>query len=166
MSQTILWLAFVMSSISANATASPARSVEHAGVRLEWVIRDAQLHGCMQAVTRGWVTVGFNTQSGLGGARLVMGRMMDGRAQAQVHIAKPPQHIHRLTQDGKERVSHVSGSLSLGVTRICFSMPLAASDAEDVNLIAGRDTHVIMAWSNSSDFQHHSTQRGAVQVVL
>jgi DOMON domain len=142
------------------------RTVEGAGVRLEYVIRDAQMHACMQAATRGWVTVGFNTQSTLDGARLVMGRVVDGRAQAQVHIAKPPRHVHRLTREGRERVSEVSGSQSGGTTRVCFSMPLAAADQEDVKLSAGQSTHIILAWSHESDFEHHSAQRSAVQVRL
>jgi hypothetical protein len=173
MSRKALLLAFAMNHISASSATPPAlplpplpRSVEGAGVRLEWVIRDAQVHACMQAATRGWVTVGFNTQPSLDGARLVMGRVIQGRAEAQVHIAKPPQHIHRLTPQGKERVSSVSGSQSAGITRVCFSMPLAAADREDVALSAGQNTHIILAWSHEADFEHHSAQRSAVQVML
>jgi DOMON domain len=173
MSRKALLLAFAMSHIGASsatptALSSPPlpRSVEAAGVRLEWVIRDAQVHACMQAATRGWVTVGFNTQPTLDGARLVMGRVVNGRAEAQVHIAKPPQHFHRLTPQGKDRVSSVSGSKSAGITRVCFSMPLAAADREDVGLRAGQNTHIILAWSHEADFEHHSAQRSAVQVVL
>jgi hypothetical protein len=120
----------------------------------------------MQAATRGWVTVGFNTEPTLDGARLVMGRVVNDRAEAQVHIAKPPQHIHRLTPQGKERVSHITGLQDKGQTRICFRMPLAAADQEDVKLSAGQNTHIILAWSHESDFEHHSAQRTGVHVML
>jgi hypothetical protein len=132
MSRKALLLAIAMSHFSASSASPPPplqqRSVEGAGVRFEWVIRDAQVLACMQAATTGWVTVGFNTQPTLDGARLVMGRVVNGRAEAQVHIAQPSRHIHRLTPQGKERVSEVSGSQSRGITSICFSMPLAAAD--------------------------------------
>jgi hypothetical protein len=166
MSFKAVLLALAMSPIGISSANPLPRSVEGAGVRLEWVIRDAQLHACMQAVTRGWVAVGFNTQPTLDGARLVMGRVRQGHAQAQVHIAKPPRHIHRLTPQGAERVSEVTGFQDKGHTRVCFRMPLAAADAEDVQLSAGQSTHIILAWSHESDFEHHSAQRSALQVML
>jgi DOMON domain len=142
------------------------REVNAAGVRLQWVIRDQTLHACMEATTRGWVAVGFNTKPTLDGARLVMGRVVNGRVEAQVHIAKPPHHIHRLTPQGAERLSNVMGVHESSKTRICFNMPLAAVDAEDVQLRAEQNTHIVLAWSHESDFDHHSAQRNAVQAKL
>jgi hypothetical protein len=120
----------------------------------------------MSAATSGWITVGFNTRSELQGARLVMGRVVAGRAHAEVHIAQPPRHVHRRTPEGRERVSDVSGQQAGGRTHVCFSMPLKPSDAEDVTLVTGAPVHLILAWSREADFDHHSAQRESVEVML
>jgi DOMON domain len=138
-----------------------------AGVTFQWSIKDnGHLLGCMEAKTSGWVAVGFNTRDGLEGARLVMGRVVGGKAHAEVHIAKPPQHFHRVTEDGAERVTNVTGRLVGGTTTVCFTMPLEAADTEDVPLVAGKKVHLILAWSHEDDFQHHSAQRGSRDIVL
>jgi hypothetical protein len=161
---TILSLAIGLTPAALSSTAH--REVNAAGVRLQWLIRNDQLHACIEAQTRGWVAVGFNTKPMLDGARLVMGRVVNGRVEAQVHIAKPPHHIHRLTPQGAERVSNVIGTHENSKTRICFNIPLAAVDAEDVALREGLNTHIVLAWSHESDFNHHSAVRSAVQAKL
>jgi hypothetical protein len=144
-----------------------SNEVADAGVRFRWALQgNDRLYGCMEAKTLGWVTVGFNPRGELDGARLVMGRVVNGKAHAEVHIAKPPQHVHRPAKNGGERVADVSGSQVDGVTRVCFSMPLAAADAEDVSLVAGKSVHLVLAWSHEPDFQHHSAQRGARNTLL
>jgi DOMON domain len=142
------------------------RSAANAGVELRWRVGDGSFHGCMRAATTGWITVGFNTHDGLSGARLVMGRVVNGRVQVQVHKADPPRHQHRLNADGSERVTQVSSSYSNGQTQVCFTMPLKAQDAQDIGLVAGQVVYLILAWSHEADFDHHSAQRGSVRVVL
>ncbi len=153
-------------SATATATAQAERTVARADVEFRWRVSGGLLHGCMRAATRGWITVGFNTTDGLSSARLVMGRLVNGHAQAQVHMANPPQHTHRPNSDGSERVSQVQGSFANGHTQLCFSMPLKAQDAQDLGLAQGQTVHLILAWSHETDFDHHSAQRGAVAIVL
>jgi hypothetical protein len=149
---------------------APARaampSVSAAGVQFSWTVQGESLHGCMSAATSGWVAVGFNTRTGLQGARLVMGHVVAGRAHAEVHIAQPPRHLHRQTADGHERVSNVSGRQAGGRTHVCFSMPLKPTDTEDVALLRGAPVHLILAWSHEADFDHHSAQRDSVEMML
>lgn len=150
--------------VSAVSAAPP--SVSAAGVQFSWSVQGDLLHGCMSAATLGWITVGFNTRADLQGARLVMGRVVAGRAHAEVHIAQPPHHVHRQTPEGRERVSDVGGQHVGGRTHVCFSMPLKPADAEDVALAKGAPVHLILAWSRHSDFDHHSAQRDSVEVML
>jgi hypothetical protein len=45
-------------------------------------------------------------------------------------------------------------------------MPLDPIDPSDVMLVAGSPTHLVLAWSHESDFDHHSADRGAADVLL
>jgi hypothetical protein len=144
----------------------PKKEVSAAGVKFQWVIQSNTLHGCIDAVTTGWITVGFNARRDLAGTRLVMGRVVNGIAHAEVHIAKPPHHIHRLAKDGSERVTAVIGSFKDGRTKICFQMPLKAADMEDVDLSVGQNIYLTLAWSHEADFEHHSARRDAVDIKL
>jgi hypothetical protein len=143
-----------------------ARMASAAGVEFRWAIQGQRLHGCMQARTRGWIAVGFNLRDDLAGARLVMGRVVAQRAHAEVHLARPPLHLHRHNADGSERVEQVSGQQHEGRTQVCFVMPLAAADADDVDLAAGSSVHLVLAWSHEPDFDHHSAQRGSLSITL
>jgi DOMON domain len=142
------------------------REVSEAGVRFQWRIEAGELHGCIEAQTRGWIAVGFNARTELDGARLVMARLVSGQAHAEVHIAKPPHHMLRLNPDGTQRVKNVIGNYEDARTRVCFQMSLAPVDTEDVALRAGQPTHLVLAWSHSADFEHHSAQRGSRNVKL
>lgn len=141
------------------------RLVSAAGVEFRWALEDGRLlHGCMRARTHGWVTVGFNTRPMLEGARLVMGRVVDGRAELEVHRAEPPRHGRIAAADGGVRL--VGSAQQAGFTRLCFVMPLGPIDRSDVALVAGSLTHLVLAWSHERDFDHHSADRGAVDVLL
>jgi DOMON domain len=135
-----------------------------AGVEFRWALDGRLLRGCMRARTRGWITVGFNTRPTLDGARLVMGRVIDGKAQIEVHRAQPPRHAPIADAQNLVRIS--GSAQQADVTRVCFVMPLDPIDASDVRLVAGAPTHLVLAWSHESDFDHHSADRDAVNVQL
>jgi DOMON domain len=150
--------------VRAQAAGEHTRFASAAGVEFRWALEGRLLHGCMRARTRGWVTVGFNTQPALDGARLVMGRVIDGKARIEVHRAQPPRHARIAGADNVVRIS--GGAQQAGVTHVCFVMPLDPIDASDVMLVAGAPTHLVLAWSHESDFDHHSADRDAVNVQL
>jgi hypothetical protein len=155
--------------ISFNVDAAE-KTVTAAGVSFHWTTSHGELHGCMRAPTHGWIAVGFNPNGELAGARLVMARVLAGKAQIEVHIAKPPTHVHRKNQDGSERAQVLSSMQALQHnqthTEICFRMPLAAADDEDIALVPGETVHLILAYSHEADFQHHSARRDGVKVTL
>jgi hypothetical protein len=150
--------------VHAQAARELTRFASAAGVAFRWALDGRLLHGCTRASTRGWITVGFNTRPTLDGARLVMGRVLDGTAQIEVHRAQPPHHVRIAGADNAARVS--GGAQQAGITRVCFVMPLDPIDASDVSLVAGAPTHLVLAWSHEIDFDHHSADRGAVNVQL
>jgi hypothetical protein len=156
-----LWLA---SGAPVAAELDLGRFASAAGVEFRWAIDGRGLQGCMGARTRGWVAVGFNTQPRLDGARLVMGRVIDGKPQVEAHRAEPPRH-GPIAGSG-QAVRSVGGGQEAGITRVCFVMPFGPLHASDVALVAGSLTHLVLAWSHEPDFNHHSAERGAVNVLL
>jgi hypothetical protein len=144
----------------------PARSASAAGVAFQWSVEQGLLHGCMAAATQGWIAVGFNPKAGLAGARLVMGRVVNGNAEVEVHLAHPPQHRRLLRPGGGALVSEVAGQQRDGRTQVCFTMPLAAQASADVALIPGAWVDLTLAWSQEPDFAHHSAQRDSVVGLL
>jgi DOMON domain len=154
----------VAAGVPAQAARELTRLASAAGVEFRWALDGRLLHGCMRARTRGWITVGFNTQPTLDGARLVMGRVLDGKAQIEVHRARPPHHVRIAGSDEVVRVA--GGAQEADVTRVCFVMPLDPIDPSDVTLVPGSPTHLVLAWSHEPDFNHHSADRGALNVLL
>jgi hypothetical protein len=154
----------VAAGVHAQAPRALTRTASAAGVEFRWALEGRFLHGCMRARTRGWVTVGFNTRPTLDGARLVMGRVVDGQPQLEVHQAQPPRHARIVGAENVVRVS--GGAQEAGLSRVCFVMPLDPVDPLDVTLVAGSPTHLVLAWSHEPDFDHHSADRGAVNVPL
>jgi hypothetical protein len=141
------------------------RVASAAGVEFRWALEDGRLlHGCMRARTRGWVTVGFNTQPTLDGARLMMGRVVAGEPRIEVHRAQPPRHLRIAGAD--RAVKPVDAAQETDMLRVCFVMPLGPLDSGDVTLVAGSMTHLVLAWSHEPDFDHHSADRASVDVLL
>lgn len=143
------------------------KRAQDSGVIFEWRTADTHLQGCMQAQTKGWVTVGFNTRPTLDGARLVMGRVDAQSGLIEIHQAMPPRHEMRHSSASKSAaIQLINSEQRSGLTQICFRMALAASYMGDVALSVGKPVHLILAWSHERDFQHHSAQRGVVNTVL
>jgi hypothetical protein len=166
LSRHFLGIGLLMISFNVDA----AKKTVAAGVSFHWTTSHGELHGCIRAPTRGWIAVGFNPKGELAGARLVMARVVADKAQIEVHIAKPPAHVHRQNQDGSERAQALTSMQTKEQnqthTEICFRMPLAAADDEDVALVPGETVYMILAFSHEADFQHHSAQRDGVKVTL
>lgn len=152
--------------LSADEPREGQRSITAEGMRLSWRIVAQRLECVAQAPTTGWVAVGFNTRPTLDGARLVMGRVAGGKVEVEVHVARPPAHHLRQPLDGKPLVTGVSGQEEKGVTRLVFSIPLSRIAPDDIDLVPGAATHVVLAYSREDDFQHHSAMRTAVNLEL
>jgi DOMON domain len=153
------------------AGAAP-RQVSAAGVNLRWQVLTGRageadgLYACVEAATTGWVAVGFSPRAELAGTRLVMVRVVGGRAHAEMHIADPPLHHHRRQADGTEWVREVTGQQVNGVTRVCFAMPLRTDAVGDTPVKPGQATHLVLAWSHEPDFNHHSAKRESLEITL
>jgi hypothetical protein len=146
------------------ATGSREQVATAAGVEFRWSIEGEWLHGCMCARTMGWIAVGFNDRPTLAGARLLMGRVVNGTAAVEVHRAHPPGHSRIAGSERNVKVQRCAPQPSR--TCIGFAMRLDPTDASDVRLVAGAPTHIVLAWSHEPGFDHHSAERAAIDARL
>lgn len=111
----------------------------------------------LEAETDGWMVVGFNDEDTIVGADLKFVRVVDG---------VPELHDHHVVDVGDHRPdgARVEGVIVghqtwEGRTRVALRLPLAPVDPLDAQLSVGSDVWMILAWSVSSDLNHHSRVR-------
>lgn len=141
--------------------------IERNGMTVNWSYSKDRIHFEMAAPTKGWVTIGFNTLSSISKAYLLMGNIVDGKAQIVEHYVISPGNYKPIDQLGPPAmVSDVTGTQTAYLTTLKFSLPVAAIDHYRKDLAKGSPYHLIMAFSMEDDFQHHSIMRTAINIIL
>ncbi len=144
--------------------------VQRDGMEFGWRVRGPRLQIVARAPTQGWLVVGFNSKPGLDGARLVFMRVRAGVAECEVHrtdFSYPPPYHQPRTRIGGTNYARVSaGHESSQGTQVSCEIPLVSGEVQDVRLRLDQSTEVILAYSRSDDFEHHSAMRTAVSVRL
>jgi len=141
--------------------------VEKNGMTVNWEIKYDRIYFEMQAPTDGWLAIGFNEKEGLVGTNLIMGTVNNRQLSMtddyivgfgdHQPIEKLGGSNQLLDQKGKEKEKHTS---------ICFSLPIEAADQFHFDLKKGKTLHLLMAYSRSDDFDHHSMMRTSVKITL
>lgn len=146
------------------------QAIERGGLQVGLEVRGDQLKIEAKAPTQGWMVVGFNDRKGLQGARLLFMRVRNGRAECELHrtdFAYPrPFHRPRTHIGGKNAVSEVEGQQNESETRVSCSIPMKSGEPLDIELYPGKPFHLILAWSVSDDFDHHSRFRTELEFKL
>ena len=142
------------------------RRVERDGTTFAWSHRVGRLFGELSAPTKGWLAVGFNDESILKGTRFLIGVVDDKAVRAEMHIADPPRHQPVESLGGLSDIRDLRGQWESGRSRIVFSLPHRSTDRFAIDLMPGRSTHLMLAWSHEPDFAHHSAWRRHIDVIL
>ena len=141
--------------------------IERNGMTLRWSAGTEYLDLEMRSPQQGWVAIGFNTQSGLKGTHLLMGRVRNGAAEvSDRYILAPGDHQAISSLGGTSWPSSVEGTESPSGTVVRFRLPLHRSDQWHHRLEAGKSYHLLMAFSRSDDLDHHSMMRTEVKISL
>lgn len=170
---TRVWLLSLSFALTSPMEAQVSRGhAEGAGMELTWTTTADRLEGELRAPTEGWVLVGFNRlhegrERGLPGARLFFFAVdSSGTTRVEEHIADPPSHAPRARASGEAAVRVVQAERRGSSTHVRFSLPLGPVHGSDVALEAGAPTELILAYSVSDDFDHHSRRRVHRRVEL
>lgn len=144
------------------------RAGSHAldGTNLDWSHSDGQLHVRFDAPTKGWIAVGFNENRRLKGTHFVIAAA-DGRiVRIEEHVALVPDHKAVRDLGIPPALGNASVSLKENRSYLAFSLPHALPHRPELPLTPGSRVHMMLAWSHSPDFDHHSAWRRHVDIVL
>ena len=141
--------------------------IEKNGMKLRWKVEGENLICELSAPTKGWIAMGFNTQSGLSKTNLIMGAIRKGKAVVEDHhILSPGVHKKMEALGAKSLIHSISGKETTEGTRIQFSIPLNPKDSYHHHLKKGNTYYVLLAYSWEDDFDHHSAMRTEVEIIL
>ncbi len=134
--------------------------VEKNDMLVRWKVLETTIHMEMTAPTNGWVAIGFNTKEGLSGTNLVMACVQDGKVIVEGYYTKEPGNYQPTLQlGGQNGVSNTNGVEKASFTKVTFELALHMEDGFHHELKKGEEYHLLMAYSQSDDFKHHSIMR-------
>ncbi|MGL4598653.1 MAG: DOMON domain-containing protein [Bacteroidia bacterium] len=153
--------------VSCKAHPAGEKEVVKSGMRVRWHYKNERVFFEMSGPSSGWVAIAFNTGPDMTGAYLLMGRVVDGKAELVEHYTSAPGNYGPITMLGAEaQVADVDGSEKGEYTAVSFSLPVKALSKYQRDLNEGLSYTMTLAYSREDDFQHHSMMRTWVAVVL
>lgn len=142
-------------------------TVSRNGMEVSWEHVGDRTHFSVKAPTKGWVAIGFNKKSDLKGTFLIMSRIVDSVVDVEPHYIFGPGDYRPLAAlDQSVPIRDISGIQNDNISKIQFSIPSEVSGTYSCSLLSGDTYHMLLAYSVSPDFQHHSIMRTSVLVVL
>lgn len=136
------------------------------GTNLNWSHAARQLHVRFDAPTKGWIAVGFNENRRLRGTHFVIAAVDGGAVRIEEHLALVPDHKTVRELGIPPALANASMSLKDSRSHLAFSLPHVLPHRPELPLAPGSRVHVMLAWSHSPDFDHHSAWRRHVDIVL
>jgi DOMON domain len=134
---------------------------------VRWRIENELIHFEMEAPTHGWVAIGFSESASLTGTYLLMGRIQNGKSEVVEHFTDQPGSYRPIIDYGEaNQTISVSGDEVGNMTRLKFSIPILKVSKYHKNLSPGTTWNLLLAYSISDDFQHHSIMRTSVEIIL
>ncbi len=134
---------------------------------VSWKYEDNSIYFEMTAPTEGWIAIGFNPDAGITGTYLLMGRVVNGKAEVVEHYTVSPGNYKAINILGDAiAVQDVSGEENSNSTTIRFSLPMETDGKYQRNMIADTPYQMLLAYSRDDDFQHHSMMRTSVSIKL
>lgn len=130
-----------------------------------WRHDQAHLIGALTAPTAGWIAVGFNAAADLAGTIFVMAHVAGASPRVELHRARVPDHV-KIALASAADLTIEDAAHARGESRLRFRLAHAACAALGAPIDAGAATHLMLAFSDSADFEHHSAFRIHRNVVL
>lgn len=136
----------------------------HIGIDVDGVVfrarhDDGWLRCSLAAPTDGWLAVGFNNQRQLAGTRFVIGAVARAGVRVEERVAVVPDHVPVLALGLSAAARDATVINEDGTGRLSFAMPHCLEDTDNPNLSPDRRTHLMLAWSHETEFEHHSAWR-------
>jgi hypothetical protein len=156
MKRTIVFLTLMLTNMACNAQLTEKKEVEKNNMNVSWHFENGRIYFEMTAPTDRWVTIGFNTKSAMDGAYLLMGNVINGKADLVEHYTTRSGNYAPITKhEAKPRVEDVGGNENSNSTTIRFSLPTKAFIKYQRELSEGKEYVMIIAYSQEDDFQYY-----------
>ncbi|MEL6484716.1 MAG: DOMON domain-containing protein, partial [Bacteroidota bacterium] len=136
------------------------QSVEASGIVFQYEVQNDSLHAVLNARTKGWVGVGFNSKNSIVGSDLLLFHVRGKQVKdTDLFVKGAGNPVKDSENGGKNTISIKKGTEDGGYTKIHFSIPLDSGDPNDFVHVLGQKAWLILAYSVSDDFDHHSRVR-------
>ena len=143
------------------------KSVEVNGMSFEWRLTPGNLIGRLSAPADGWVAVGFNTSAGLANTNLIMAAIRgEDTTISDRFIVEAGDHRSIDAMGGASAVRLIDASQRPGYTEVTFSIKRDPGHKWHQQLNEAAVYHLLLAYSNDDDFQHHSIMRSHLTIQL
>lgn len=163
---SMIWL-LINLLFSPQTPSRPMKVIQKNGMTVQWEYKNSRIFIEMSAPTEGWVTIGFNSSENITGNYLLMGRVVEGRAEVVEHSTLSPGNYQSFEKlKVKNSVADVAGIEKNGNTTLQFSLPKISGNEYAKNLEQGKEYVLLLAYSREDDFQHHSVMRTSVHIQL
>ncbi len=140
-----------------------------AGVDVAWRVVDEQLEVILEARTTGWIAIGFDPDSRMAGANIIIGYVDDGELFiADDYGTAGFAHDRDTNIGGTNDIIESHGSEANGRTTLRFAIPLDSGDEKDKPLRRGGRHQVLVAHGRDGDdsFVGYHANRGMFEIVL
>ncbi len=137
------------------------------GMQVSWEHRDTSVEFVVKAPTKGWVAVGFNEVDSIVGAELIMAGVKGDETQSEhFYVVGPgdPRPVSSLNR--VSMVTNAKGSVDKGAIEVTLRLDSGVDLNRSLSLRPGTRLYLILAYSVSPDFDHHSRMRRHVAVEL
>lgn len=129
-----------------------AHTLEVKNMSFSWTIEGDQIHVKLSAKTTGWVGIGFDPESAMAGADIVIGAVKDDKFKVEDHYGDRKRgHSSDEKLGGKNDVLNASGSEAEGVTTISFTKALKANEKYDKDINAEGTYRIMLAYGSGKD---------------
>jgi DOMON domain len=127
-------------------------TLEATDMAVSWSIDTDQIHVRLMAKTTGWVAIGFDPESAMRGADIIIGFVKNGKVEIQDHYGvRNLSHSQDETLGGKNHVLNPAGEEVDGVTTICFSLALGSREKWDNPIVPEGTRRIMVAYGSGSD---------------
>lgn len=156
--------------VAVTTAADGYKEVTQIGMTLKWKIQGDALDIIVQSPEKGWVGVGFDPQTLMKGADIVLGYVgADGKVAIQdAYADQLTSHKSDVDLGGTDNVTVIGGEETASGTTLHYSIPLNSGDKFDKVLTAGSKHKVMLAYGTTDDFAgvHAKEHRVVFEVEL
>ena len=120
----------------------------------------------LAAPTNGWLAIGFNHKDAILKADLLQFRVTDGKVYGEdQYVTAPGNHPSDLSLGGSNQIQYLEGLETPDSTFITFQIPWESQDPNDFPIKPLQPCWLILAYSISDDFDHHSIMRTHIPIT-